>query len=157
MTTGWKAHGMAWALGDALTSEGKEWTLEDVARAYEAGAHRALVEQADGAGACQEPERRRQRLGERDRRRRGAGMKDTLIALVERGPLWDGDVPSKIERDELLDKGLAVRVVVRGEDGWQAATYQGRDEYRAMFGDADTLSEARANRIAARAIRRAST
>ena len=38
--------------------------------------------------------------------------KDTLIALVERGPLWDCDVPSKHGRDLLLAHGLAVRVVV---------------------------------------------
>lgn len=28
--------------------------------------------------------------------------KDTLIALVEQGPLWDGDVPSKVGRDALI-------------------------------------------------------
>lgn len=48
--------------------------------------------------------------------------KDTLIALVEQGPLWDGDVPSKQGRDSLVRRGLAVKVVVKGEDGWQAAT-----------------------------------
>ena len=58
--------------------------------------------------------------------------KDTLIALVEQGPLWDGDVPSKTGRDSLLARGLAVRVVVKGEDGWQAATYAGRDAYKAL-------------------------
>jgi hypothetical protein len=85
---------------------------------------------------------------------------DTLVALVERGPLWDGDVPSKSGRDSLIDSGLAVRVVVNGEDGWQAATYAGRDTYKAHFcgpdGPADTIGEARVNRQMRRAINSAS-
>ena len=55
---------------------------------------------------------------------------DTLIGLVERGPLWDGDVPSKSGRDDLIDMGLAVRVVAKGADGYTAATYKGRDAYK---------------------------
>lgn len=86
--------------------------------------------------------------------------KDTLIALVECGPLWDGDVPSKTGRDSLLKQGLAVRVVVKGEDGWQAATYAGRDAYKAMHpgpdGPADTVNEAKVNRKMRRAINSAS-
>ena len=78
---------------------------------------------------------------------------DTLVALVEGGPLWDGDVPSKSQRDELIRKGLAVRIVHCGEDGYTAATYAGRDAYKAHFGTslggkADTIKEARANRLA---------
>jgi hypothetical protein len=84
------------------------------------------------------------------------GEIDTLVALVESGPLWDGDVPSKASRDRLIERGFATRCVVRGEDGWQAATYRGRDAYKAHFGDADTLAEAKANRIARRAINSAS-
>ena len=63
--------------------------------------------------------------------------KDTLIALVEAGPLWDGDVPSKAGRDALIASGLAARVIVRGEDGWQAATYAGHDQ-----GSQDQLADA---------------
>lgn len=82
---------------------------------------------------------------------------DTLVALVEAGPLWDGDVPSKSGRDSLIEAGLAIRVVVRGEDGHTAATYAGRDAYKAYFGTAmggvaDTIQEAKASRIARRAI-----
>lgn len=81
---------------------------------------------------------------------------DTLIALVELGPLWDGDVPSKTGRDALITQGLAVRVVVEGEDGWQAATYAGRDAYKAMYpgpdGAADTITEAKINRAMRRTI-----
>lgn len=81
---------------------------------------------------------------------------DTLIALVERGPLWDGDVPSKCGRDGLIERGYAVRVVVKGEDGWQAATYAGRDAYKDRYpsadSPADTIKEARINRLALRTI-----
>lgn len=78
------------------------------------------------------------------------GEKDTLVALVESGPLWDGDVPSKVGRDSLLQKDLAIRVVVKGEDGWQAATYKGRNIYMTLFpgpdGPASTINEAKNNR-----------
>ena len=62
-----------------------------------------------------------------------AAEKDTLIALVEQGPLWDGDVPSKQGRDSLVRRGLAAKVIVKGEDGWQAATYAGREAYKALY------------------------
>ncbi len=84
------------------------------------------------------------------------GEKETLIALVERGPLWDGDVPSKSGRDSLVRRGLAAKVIVNGDDGWQAATYAGRDAYKELYpgpdGPADTIKEAKVNRIARRAI-----
>jgi hypothetical protein len=85
----------------------------------------------------------------------GAEM-DTLIALVEAGPLWDGDVPSKSGRDCLIGRGLAVRVVVKGQDGYTAATYAGKGAYKAHYDDADTISEATATRKARRVIRSAS-
>lgn len=85
---------------------------------------------------------------------------DTLVALVEHGPLWDGDVPSKSGRDALLSSGLAVRIVVRGDDGWQAASYAGKEAYKAIYpgpeGPADTIREARINRLTRRAINSAS-
>lgn len=68
-------------------------------------------------------------------------MLDSLIGMVERGPLEDGDVPSKAGRDELIRLGLAVRVVVKGEDGYTGATYAGRDAYTRLHG-ADTVREA---------------
>lgn len=55
---------------------------------------------------------------------------DTLKALVEEGPLWDGDVPSKAGRDDLIDRGWAVRVRLGGYDGYTAATYAGSDLFR---------------------------
>lgn len=86
---------------------------------------------------------------------RGA-ERDTLIALVEQGPLWDGDLPSKTGRDSLIERGLAVQVIVKGCDGWQAATYAGRDAYKNLYpgpdGPANTIKEAKANRIMRRTI-----
>lgn len=70
---------------------------------------------------------------------------DTLVALIENGPLWDGDVPSKSGRNGLIESGCAVRVISKGEDGYTAATYLGRELYKAHFGG-DTLNEAIANR-----------
>lgn len=86
---------------------------------------------------------------------------DTLISLIERGPLEDGDVPSKCGRDSLIEKGLAVRIVVQLQDARTAATYKGRDAYceyfgTAMGGKADTMREAKAMREAMRSIRNAS-
>lgn len=86
--------------------------------------------------------------------------RETLDALVVVGPLWDGDVPSKSGRDDLIDRGYAVRVVVKLEDGYTAATYAGRDAWTAMYPDLDgqpagALNEANLNRLTRRAIRRA--
>lgn len=85
---------------------------------------------------------------------------DCLVGLVERGPLWDGDVPSKRGRDDLIEKGLAIRVIVAGRDGYTAATYEGRDAYKIHFGSAlngvaGTIEEAKANRQALQAIAKA--
>jgi len=85
--------------------------------------------------------------------------KETLIALVECGPLEDGDVPSKSGRDSLIQLGLAAKVIVKGQDGFQAATYAGAEAYRQMFGE-PTIAEsmaARKTRVALSIIRRQAT
>ena len=53
------------------------------------------------------------------------GEKDTLKAACKIGPLFDGDIPSKQARDSLVEKGLMAKVVVKGEQGYNAATYKG--------------------------------
>lgn len=53
------------------------------------------------------------------------GERDTLLCAFDKGPLWDGDVPSKHARNQLVDEGFMARVVVRGEDGFNACTYKG--------------------------------
>lgn len=55
----------------------------------------------------------------------------TLDALCKAGPLHDGDVPSKTGRDVLLTWGLASKAVVKGEQGYQCATYRGWDVWKA--------------------------
>jgi len=69
------------------------------------------------------------------------GWKDTLIALIENGPLFDGDLPSKTGRDTLIDNEFAVRVVVKGEDGFNAATHKGAELYKQLTGK-DNLKDA---------------
>lgn len=91
------------------------------------------------------------KLSEIDQRYRGAAI-DTLVALVERGPLGDGDVPSKTGRNILCEMGLASKCVVNGEDGYQVATYAGAEAYREHFGESDYIKEATAFRKAGNAI-----
>lgn len=49
--------------------------------------------------------------------------RETLDQLLDRGPIWDGDVVSKSARDDLLRWGLATRCCFRREQGYVAATY----------------------------------
>jgi hypothetical protein len=49
----------------------------------------------------------------------------TLEACHNRGPLFDGDIPSKIGRDELFRNMLLSKVVVQGEQGYNACTQKG--------------------------------
>lgn len=53
------------------------------------------------------------------------GLHEPLYQLAERGPVFDGDVISKSARDCLLDIGACSKVWVKGEDGFNAATYFG--------------------------------
>lgn len=48
-----------------------------------------------------------------------------LRHLIKNGPVEAGDVISKTCRDDLVRWGLAVRVLVRGQWGYTAATYTG--------------------------------
>lgn len=61
-----------------------------------------------------------------------AAARDTLVALFKKGPLYDGDVPSKSGRNTLLAFGFATKIVMNGEDGYSACTYDGRDAYRLL-------------------------
>lgn len=58
--------------------------------------------------------------------------KDVLRCLCENGPTYDGNVPSKMGRDELLREGYAAKIVIKNIDwGYQAATYKGAHVYKA--------------------------
>lgn len=58
------------------------------------------------------------------------GERDCLYAAYRNGPLFDGDVPSKAGRDSLLEKGYMAKVVVKGEDGFNACTHKGAWAHR---------------------------
>lgn len=45
---------------------------------------------------------------------------ETLWCLFYHGPTWDGDIPSKCGRDDLVERNWAFRY-----DGWQALTPEG--------------------------------
>lgn len=51
-----------------------------------------------------------------------SAAREVLRCLFFHGPTWDGDVPSKSGRDELVDLGLVDRM-----DGWQWLTREGID------------------------------
>lgn len=53
------------------------------------------------------------------------GERNCLYAAYRNGPLFDGDVPSKAGRNSLLEKGYMAKVVVKGEDGFNACTHKG--------------------------------
>lgn len=57
-------------------------------------------------------------------------QRDVIVASFENGPLYDGDVPSKTGRDQLIDIGFVSKVVVKGEEGYNACTYLGARAYR---------------------------
>ena len=58
---------------------------------------------------------------------------DQLQQLVINGPVFDGDVISKSDRNFLIDIGLADRVMHKGEWGYTTATYRGGFVMKACF------------------------
>jgi len=52
-----------------------------------------------------------------------SGQREVLRQLLFQGPVWDGNIISKSDRDDLIDFGLAVRCCFRGEQGYTAANY----------------------------------
>lgn len=74
-----------------------------------------------------------------------SAAREVLRCLCRHGPTYDGDVPSKSGRDELIIKQLAAKIVMGdqwigsrqgkrprpvAEEGYQAATYRGRTVWR---------------------------
>lgn len=51
------------------------------------------------------------------------GEREQLRQLLFQGPVWDGCVLSKSDRNSLIRYGLATRCCFKGEDGYTAATY----------------------------------
>lgn len=50
---------------------------------------------------------------------------DTLACLVREGPLEEGNLPSKVQRDQLSALNIITPVMVQGKEGWWGATYGG--------------------------------
>ena len=50
---------------------------------------------------------------------------DTLACLVREGPLEEGNLPSKVQRDQLSALNIITPVMVKGKPGWWGATYGG--------------------------------
>lgn len=75
------------------------------------------------------------------------GLSETLIHVVEEGPLYAGDLIAPSIRDDLLKAGLVCMVPVKGEDGFTAATHAGKLLYLKVF-QADTIKEAMEKRKA---------
>ena len=73
---------------------------------------------------------------------------DTLVALVERGPLRAGGLPSKVGRNGLLALGFAAEVVIDKDYWFYAATPKGLEWYLDRY-KADNIRDARDNRIIA--------
>jgi len=57
-------------------------------------------------------------------------LHEQLYQLQKHGPCWDGDVISKVDRDELLSIGACAKVCVKGEQGFNACTYFGHSLLR---------------------------
>ena len=66
----------------------------------------------------------------------GAAERDTITAAFKHGPLYDGDIPSKSGRDSLIKCGLITKVVVDGQEGYNACTYAGARAYRLIVAGA---------------------
>lgn len=56
--------------------------------------------------------------------------REQLSQLVYYGPVYDGDILCKKSRTNLVNLGLATRLVMYNEDGYNAATYRGRSIMR---------------------------
>jgi hypothetical protein len=51
------------------------------------------------------------------------GEREQLKQLLFQGPIYDGCVISKSDRNQLINYGLATRCCFKGEQGYTAATY----------------------------------
>lgn len=63
-------------------------------------------------------------------------LRSSLRVFFTNGPLFDGDVPSKTERTELVEAGYVAKIVVKGEEGFNACTYRGSLAHRMIMAGA---------------------
>lgn len=57
-------------------------------------------------------------------------QKGTLQQCINDGPIEDGDIESKSDRDDLISLWLISKIMVKGEEGFQAANARGYKIYR---------------------------
>ena len=57
---------------------------------------------------------------------------DTLAALYNKGPLHDGDVPDKTDRDLLISQNYAAHTIKDGQWGYNVCTYRGAWLYKCV-------------------------
>ena len=60
-----------------------------------------------------------------------SGEREVLNQLLHTGPVWDGNIISKCDRNTLISIGLAVRCCFKGEDGYTAASYSALGVFKA--------------------------
>ena len=70
------------------------------------------------------------------------GWVETIVLLVEKGPIDDGDFPSKVARNSLIEHGYAQYVVIKGMQAGCVATYKGGYLYCQLFDKYPGLGEA---------------
>ena len=56
----------------------------------------------------------------------------SLKALYNSSPLLDGDIPSKAGLYKLIENGYASKIIVKGQDGYNACTYKGAIAYKVV-------------------------
>lgn len=61
----------------------------------------------------------------------GGAHREVLAQLVQDGPVCDGDVITKGARDDLITWGLAVRICVKGKEGYTGANCRGLAVFQA--------------------------
>jgi len=66
------------------------------------------------------------------------GQREQLKQLLFQGPVWDGNVVSKVYCWDLVKLGLATRVCFLGKQGYVAATPQAFTVWKRGNGDAMT-------------------
>lgn len=70
-----------------------------------------------------------------------SGEREVLNQLLHTGPVWDGNIVSKSSRDSLIGYKLAVRCCCYGEDGYTAASYTGKNVFKAGKAEPFTIKE----------------
>lgn len=59
-----------------------------------------------------------------------SGMRDCIKVCFKEGPVFDGDIPSAEDRNNLMKKGYITKVVMRTIDGYNGCTQKGALAYK---------------------------